>query len=273
MLRGAGHDGRMTQRQQTPQLEIVVQDPESARTAVLNGADRVELCVGLGATGGLTPSLGLTQAVAAQLQQTPTHDGETAGLAVVIRPTEGGFDYDDALVEVMARDIAALGAVQGVTALVLGVLTDHDTVDTTAMLRLIDAARAVDAVDSRRDEPLDIVFHRAIDAVHDPAELVEELVQLGCTRILTSGGAGIAGDGVETITAMVAAAAGRIEIMAGGGVMTEDIPALVATGVDAVHLSAKRQARTTPSGPGGGTAYRWVTEGNLVAEAAEALRG
>lgn len=261
----------MTQRRQTPQLEIVVQDPESARTAVLNGADRVELCMGLGATGGLTPSLGLTQAVAAQLRRTPTHAGGTAGLAVLIRPTEGGFDYDDALVDVMARDVAAVGSVPGVTALVFGALTDHNSVDTAAMLKLVDAVRAVDAFDTREEAPLDIVFHRAIDAVHDPVALVEDAVQLGCTRILTSGGAGVAGDGVETIGAMVAAAAGRIEVMAGGGVTPEDIPALVAAGVDAVHLSAKRQARTTPSGPGGGTSYRWVTEGNLVVEAAEAL--
>jgi copper homeostasis protein len=141
------------------------------------------------------------------------------------------------------------------------------------MLGLIDAVRAVDALDPRREDPLDIVFHRAVDVVRDPVEAVEELVQLGCTRILTSGGAGMAGDGVDTIGQMVAAAAGRIEIMAGGGVVADDVAALCAAGVDAVHLSAKRQARTAPSGPGGGTSYRWATEGNLVAEAAEAVSG
>lgn len=73
------------------------------------------------------------------------------------------------------------------------------------------------------------------------------------------------------IAEMLATAAGRIEIMGGGGVLTQDVAGLAATGVDAVHLSAKRQARTAPSGPGGGTAYRWVTEGSLVEEAAEAL--
>jgi copper homeostasis protein len=263
----------MTQQLKHPQLEIVVQDPESAEIAVRGGADRVEVCAGLGPTGGLTPSLGLTQAVAERLRGLATRAGNTPGIVVLIRPTEGGFDYDAAALDVMARDIAALGAVPGVTGLVFGVLTDHGTVDVPAMLGLIDAVRAVDAVDPRREDPLDIVFHRAVDAVAHPEELVEELVQLGCTRVLTSGGAGVAGDGVLTIAAMVAAADHRIEVMAGGGVVAEDVPALLGAGVDAVHLSAKRQARTAASGPGGGTAYRWVTEANLVAEAAAAVGG
>jgi copper homeostasis protein len=256
-----------------PDLEIAVQDPEGARAAIANGADRVELCVGLGSTGGLTPSLGLVQAVAQAVQATATAGGSRAGLVVLVRPAEGGFDYDENQLDVMMRDIAVLGAVDGVTGLAVGALTAHDTVDTSAMLGLIDAVRAVDALDPRREDPLDIVFHRAVDVVRDPVEAVEELVQLGCTRILTSGGAGMAGDGVDTIGQMVAAAAGRIEIMAGGGVVADDVAALRAAGVDAVHLSAKRQARTAPSGPGGGTSYRWATEGNLVAEAAEAVRG
>ncbi|MGO3151564.1 MAG: copper homeostasis protein CutC [Galactobacter sp.] len=131
----------------TPQLVVAIRGPEGARAAVLNGADCVELCVGLGSAGGLTPSLGLVQAVAAILRGTPTHDGRRAGLAVLIRPAEGGFDCDEALLEVMERDIEAIGAVSCVTGLVFGALTDHDTVDTSTMLRLVDAVRSVDSRD------------------------------------------------------------------------------------------------------------------------------
>ena len=104
--------------------------------------------------------------------------------------------------------------------------------------------------------PLQVTFHRAMDVVADPFAAAEELIALGVTRVLTSGRAPRSIEGVAGIRALSQAVAGRLQVMAGGGVSVGDIPALAATGIDAVHLSARDTAQGAPSGPGGGdTAY------------------
>lgn len=90
-----------------------------------------------------------------------------------------------------------------------------------------------------------VTVHRAVDAGADPVAAITELIasRLDVSRVLTSGGAVAAGDGIPTIASMVAAAGGRIQIMSGGGVTLAAIPALVASCVDAVHMSATRPCR------------------------------
>ena len=117
-----------------------------------------------------------------------------------------------------------------------------------------------------------MTFHRAIDVTADPAGAIGDLAKVGVQRILTSGGAQSAVDGVDVLRKLVQRAAGRVQIMAGGGVRTEHIPALAAAGVDAVHLSARRSVAGHPSGPGGGHPSHDATDVDVVRAAIAAAR-
>ncbi|MBY4570556.1 copper homeostasis protein CutC [Gordonia sihwensis] len=240
-----------------PAVEIAVQDAEGAATARANGADRVELCTALGATGGLTPSAGLVDALCA------------VGIDVhaLIRTRPGGFVYSDAEVDVLAADVAAAVRL-GARGVVIGALHADGTVDAGATGRLLAAARDAEQRAGRR---IDVTFHRAIDAAADPIAALTVLAGLGVDRVLTSGGAARAGDGLDVLRALVAADTG-VEVMAGGGVTAEAIPAIRGTGVHAVHLSAKRSVRDRGvAGPGGGAASDLeMTDAGLVRAATRA---
>ena len=234
-------------------LEIAVDGPAGARTAFAGGADRVELCQALAATGGLTPSGATVDAVLAVA-------GDPSRVAVLVRPRVGGFVYTAEEVELVAADVADVVR-RGAGAVVVGALTTDGTVDRRALERWRTAAGGAK-----------LVFHRAIDTVPEPAALVDDLVGSGVSRVLTSGGAARSIDGVETLRALAETAAGRLQIMAGGGVRVEDVPALVDCGVDAIHLSARTPSGdTAPSGPGGGDPGFEVTDGAIVRRAAAAL--
>lgn len=234
-------------------LEIAVQDAAGARIAMGSGADRLELCQALG-VGGLTPSAGTIEQVVDAVGG--------SRVAVLIRPRPGGFVYDAdevALVELDIRRAVASGA----AGVVVGALTAAGEVASEALKRWIDAAGEAE-----------VAFHRAIDTLPEPEAALPSLIEMGVKRILTSGGAERSIDGVGTLARLVADAAGRIEIMAGGGVAVADIPTIVESGVAAVHLSAKRPAANhAPSGPGGGAPTYDVTDGAIVAAAASQLRG
>lgn len=235
----------------TVALEIAVQDATGAHVALASGADRVELCSALG-TGGLTPSLGLIEHVAA-LSRTVG-----AELCVLVRPRDGDFVYDAAELAVMRRDVALAVAVPGVTGVVIGALTASGGVDRRAVATLVAAA-------SGRE----VVFHRALDVLADPLDALTELAGLGVTRVLTSAGAPTAEAGAATLAAM--AAATSIGIVAGGGVTSAAFPALVDAGVTGVHLSAKQRRPGGASGPGGGPELVWRTSATAVGDAREAL--
>ena len=163
--------------------------------------------------------------------------------------------------ELVAADIeAAVRA--GAGGVVIGALTPAGEADLAAVARWRSAAGAAT-----------LVFHRAIDATPDPLAVLAELGAEGVDRVLTSGGTVRSIDGVDTLARMVATR-GDVEIMAGGGIRTEDIPAILATGVQAVHLSARGQAGLdAPAGPGGGTAGHDITDPALVVAAVTATRG
>ncbi|WP_067201956.1 copper homeostasis protein CutC [Microbacterium sp. XT11] len=205
----------------TPAVEIAVQDPAGVRIAGEVGAARVELAQAL-TLGGLTPSpatLELCLAVAAE-----------AGVEVhvLVRPRAGDFHYDAdeiALTELDVRRAIAAGA-HGV---VVGALDDDARLDLDAMARLRDAA-----------DGASVTLHRAIDVTPDPVATLAAARSLGLRRVLTSGGASAAIDGIDTLRRLVAEAAGDIEVMAGSGVDAASAPALAATGADALHFSAKR---------------------------------
>lgn len=236
----------------TVAVEVAVQAAAGARVALAAGADRVELCSALGATGGLTPSPArIAQVVAAGL---PVH--------ALVRPRPGGFVHDDderALLVAEVRDCVAAGA----AGVVVGALTVARTVDARTVEALVAAARGAE-----------VTFHRAFDVVADRAVALDALVGLGVTRVLTSGGAPAAPDALDELALLVAHARGRVQVMAGGGVRPGDVPALVAAGVDAVHLSARALVPDPgPAGPGGGPAAPLeTTDAALVAAAVAAAR-
>ncbi len=229
-------------------LEIAVQDAVGAAAAREAGADRVELCSALD-VGGLTPSIAMVEAVVAT--GIPVH--------VLVRPRPGGFRYSATEISLMVRDIEAI-VDAGAAGVVVGALTTEDTLDTHALTALQEAA-----------EGLEVTAHRCVDVLEDPADAVARLARLGFARVLTSGGAPSATEGVETLARMAGAA--ELEVMAGGGVSPEDIPTLAAAGVSAVHLSARRRVEDAgPAGPGGGPAAFDVTDPTVVAAAVSALR-
>lgn len=210
-------------------LELAVQDPAGVRVAREVGAARVELAQAL-ALGGLTPS----PATLELARETAGEDGPE--IHVLIRPRAGGFHYDPDEIAVSVRDVAWAVA-NGADGVVIGALDASGELDLDAMARLRDAAGEAS-----------VTLHRAIDVTADPAATLERAIGLGLRRVLTSGGASTAIEGVDTLRALVAVADRRIEIMAGSGVVAGSASALVATGVDALHFSAKRAV--AGDGPG-----------------------
>lgn len=244
-------------------LEIVAVGAQGAAVAAEEGADRIELCSAL-ELGGLTPSQGLMEAA---------QEAAKGRLEIhpLIRSRPGDFLYSDADVDTMDREIRFLLA-QGAHGVVIGVLTAAGDIDVQATRKLADTALET-------NPNAQLTFHRAIDQTPDPASAVEHLVELGFTRVLSSGGAATVGAGFATLERMVQRAAGRLEVMAGGGLALDDIPALHAAGLSAVHLSAKatvstwknRAAELGPPDASDPTAYM-VTNRDLVRAARAASR-
>lgn len=202
-------------------LEIAVQDPAGVRIAAEVGATRVELATAL-ALGGLTPSPATLELAV------ETAGAEGPEVHVLIRPRAGGFHYTEDELVVSERDVRrAIRA--GAAGVVIGALDADGALDVDAMARLRDAAGGAS-----------VTLHRAIDMTADPVATLRAARDLGLRRVLTSGGASVAIDGIDTLRALVAAAEGEIEIMAGSGVDAANAPALAASGVDAIHFSAKR---------------------------------
>ncbi|MFF4765584.1 copper homeostasis protein CutC [Streptomyces sp. NPDC001255] len=250
----------MSAGQSRPTLEIAVTSAAGARVARDHGADRVELCTGL-ELGGLTPSAALVESVAAV--GTPVQ--------VLVRCRPGDFVHDAEELALMTAEVRSVIA-SGARGVVIGALTAEGTLDVEAVARLRDAAREADPA-------AEVTLHRAIDVAADPVGTAALLPALGLTRVLTSGGAPAAGQGLDRLAAMVAAAPG-VRVMAGGGVRPADIPTLLAAGVDAVHLSAKRRAPVrggaawVPLGVSSASAEQdthFVTDAGVVAEARGAL--
>jgi copper homeostasis protein len=224
-------------------LEICAASLASAQAAQAGGAHRIELCQNL-EQGGITPSYGLIRQVLAQV---------SLPVFVLIRPRPGGFVYTAGERAIMRDDIAACREL-GCAGVVLGVLDAAGRVDTAACQELIKLAGA-----------MEITFHRAFDACVDQAQALEDIISLGCQRLLTSGGQATAKAGQAQLAALVAQAAGRIQIMPGAGITAANIQALAArTGAQELHASAKREVPPEPAA-GLFQAALWETDAALVA--------
>lgn len=191
------------------------------------GVDRVELCASP-AEGGVTPSVATIERVA---------EIDSLDLSVMIRPRGGDFLYSDDEFETMLLDIER-ARTAGATGVVFGILTADGRVDVERTRRLVEAAKGMETT-----------FHRAVDMANDYEQAVEDIIAAGCKRILTSGSYDKAIDGIGNIAKAVEISRGRIEIMAGSGVMAANAKALADVGVDALHFSAKRMVA-------GGMEYR-----------------
>jgi copper homeostasis protein len=197
-------------------LEICVESVESAIAAEGGGAQRIELCSHL-ADGGITPSMGLMETVRKQVRL-PIH--------VMIRPRAGDFYYSDHELEIMRRDIHAAKKSK-MDGIVLGILHKNARVDVERTKMLVEFAH-----------PLPVTFHRAFDLAKNPATSLEDVIQTGASRILTSGGEPQATDGLSILTHLVQAAERRILIMPCGGVNAGNIVRIVrATSAREIHTS------------------------------------
>ncbi|MFY2509488.1 copper homeostasis protein CutC [Vibrio pectenicida] len=201
-------------------VEVCIDNLESLHQAIEGGATRIELCSSL-TLGGLTPSFGMMKQ-AAQLSNIP--------IFAMIRPRQGDFLYDNDDIESMLMDIE-IAAHAGLNGVVLGVLNSKGQIDMPHARRLVNKAK---------QHTLEVTFHRAIDQCVDFRQSIEEIAELGCERVLTSGLSVNAEQGIDTLREMVKLANGRFNIIAGSGLNADNVSTIVDKAqITEVHLSGK----------------------------------
>jgi copper homeostasis protein len=199
-------------------LEIASNSVASALAAQQGGADRIELFDNL-AEGGTTPSHGSIAVARDRLQ---------IALFVLIRPRPGDFRYDALETDIMLRDIAQCRQL-GCEGVVIGALDADGDIDTALCRELVAAAG-----------PMGITFHRAFDAARDLPAALEQVIALGCQRVLSSGGKASAEAGSAMLAQLVAQAGDRLSVMAGAGIAPGNVARIAtATGCRELHASAK----------------------------------
>ncbi len=195
-------------------VEAAVEILDSALAAERAGADRIELCDNL-RVGGTTPGARLIADVAERTR---------LPVFVMIRPRAGDFVYSDDEFDQMIRDIELSGRM-GVSGIVTGALTPDGRVDVGHTRTLVKAAAG-----------LPVTFHLAIDSAIDLPAALDEVIEAGASRVLTSGGAATAAAGMDVIAGLVGQAGSRVIVVAAGGIREHNVRAVIArTGVREVH--------------------------------------
>lgn len=226
-------------------LEVCAGSLSSALNAQRGGARRVELCENL-KEGGITPSPGFIQQ-AVKLLDIP--------IFVLIRPRSGDFLYSNDEFELMKMDVLFCKEF-GADGVVLGILKSDGRVNKERTAELIRIAY-----------PMQVTFHRAFDMTRDPFRAMEDIINLGIKRILTSGQAANALEGADLITELITLAAGRIIIMPGGGINEENILELKnKTKAHEFHASLRSPVKSrmqfrnekTSMGKAGEDEYTWL---------------
>ncbi|HEY5462654.1 MAG TPA: copper homeostasis protein CutC [Hanamia sp.] len=201
----------------THKLEIIGFNIESCITAQEAGANRIELCANP-REGGTTPSYAFIKAAREKLH---------IDLYVMIRPRGGDFLFSNDEFEMMKNDIA-ISKQMGCDGIVTGILTKDGKIDKKKCKELIDLAY-----------PLEATFHRAFDRVANPQEALEDIIDLGFERILTSGLKPKVIEAVHLLSQLIQQASERIIIMPGSGVNAENIISIAeSTGAKEFHSSA-----------------------------------
>lgn len=195
-------------------IEVCIGSVASALAAEAGGAHRVELCAAL-PEGGTTPSFGTVKKTL-ELVHLPVFP--------IIRPRGGDFVYTEVELELMIEDIKSFCQL-GAHGFSFGVLDPNGRLDNVANARLIEACQGRPAT-----------LHRAFDRTYDLEEELEVAIELGFSRILTSGGEVSAPNGIDMLARLVQLADDRISIMAGAGIRPDNVRDLVMrTGVKEVH--------------------------------------
>lgn len=199
-------------------LEVIGFNIESCIIAQSAGADRIELCDNP-ADGGTTPSYGFIKAA---------RDLLLIELYPIIRPRGGDFLYSDAEFEIMQSDVMICKQL-GCDGVVFGMLKEDGTVDKKRCSALVSLAY-----------PMGVTFHRAFDRTADAFKAMEDIIEIGCERILTSGQKPNAFDGSELIAKLIQRSGERITIMPGSGLRSENINDVAKkTGATEFHTSAR----------------------------------
>ncbi len=199
-------------------LEICCFNLQSALSASIGGADRIELCADPG-SGGTTPGTGLIKTVRKKTD---------LSLYPIIRIRGGDFLFSEEEFDVMLHDVEICKSL-GCDGIVIGMLLTDGRVDKINSARVIEKAY-----------PMGVCFHRAFDWTRNPFEALEDIIEIGCERILTSGQQPTAMLGTSLIRDLVLQADGRIQIMPGSGVRAANISELKKeTGADQFHSSAR----------------------------------
>jgi len=199
-------------------LEICANSYKSAINAQEAGAHRIELCQEL-SVGGITPSYGLLKLVI---------DTLSLSVFVLIRPRSGNFVYTDEEFDIMKQNIQ-LSKNLGCTGIVSGILNKNNSIDKERTKELIELSK-----------PLEFTFHRAFDCVPNPFESLEQLIDLGVDRILTSGLETSAEKGIELLKELKEQAKGRITILPGSGINPSNAKLYKDAGFSEIHTSASK---------------------------------
>lgn len=206
-------------------LEVCCGDLLSVQAAVEGGAHRIELCQAL-ELDGLTPSEAMMESAIAM----------GVPVQVLIRPREGNFVYSKDEVLCMLHDIRRARRL-GVNGVVIGALKHDGSIDEDVVRCLVEEA-----------EGLSITFHRAFDVCTHPEEALEQIISLGCHRLLTSGQASTAEQGIPLLRDLVKQSAGRIIIMPGAGVNPLNACRILSeTGAKEIHGSLRKNGHTDPA--------------------------
>lgn len=204
-------------------IEIATSDFNTTKSAVEGGADRIELCANL-AEGGTTPSYGLIK---------QCRDSFDVLLYPIIRPRGGDFLYNKDEFELMKKDIQLAKKI-GCDGIVIGLLNMNGTIDLIRTAVLIELAY-----------PMGVTFHRAFDRCKNPFEALEELIEIGCERILTSGQKQNVNDALDLINDLNKKAADRIIIMPGSGLRSNNIKLIAEkTGCFEFHSSLREKIKS-----------------------------
>jgi len=204
-------------------LEICANSVDSAIMAQLGGAHRVELCDNI-LEGGTTPSYGSIQLARKKL---------AIDLNIIIRPRGGDFLYSEIEFEMMRKDIQ-IAKKSGVNGVVFGILLPDGSIDIERTKQLVSLAK-----------PMNVTFHRAFDVCNNSFKALEDIIECGCDRLLTSGCQNKAIEGVELIKALIEKANGRIIIMPGSGVDELNIEEIYnKTGAKEFHTSLRKPVQS-----------------------------
>ncbi|HIZ01405.1 MAG TPA: copper homeostasis protein CutC [Candidatus Bacteroides merdipullorum] len=203
------------------QFEVCANSVESCLAAQAGGANRVELCAGI-PEGGTTPSYGDIAIARKSLSSTRLH--------VIIRPRGGDFLYSPLEQSIMLKDIENARQL-GADGVVFGCLTAEGDIDLPLMEQLMQAS-----------EGMSVTFHRAFDVCRNPMKALENIIALGCNRILTSGQQPTAEQGIPFLKELQKKAGERIILLAGCGVKEENIARIAReTGIHEFHFSAREE--------------------------------